>query len=392
MLPISYFRGGMQLAKRCWAAINLDNICHNYKLFKSMVNANTQVIAVVKANAYGHGAVDISRQLSAIGCNYFAVATVLEAVELRKCGISSSILILGYTPPEQLHYLYEYNLIQTIYSIEYAKLVSDNISGNKILVHIKLDSGMARLGINTFDYNLALQQVCQITNINNFIVTGIYTHLASSCGTDDKSVNYTINQVERFIKVVNAVKAKGINVGIVHCSNSAAAINYKQFNFDAIRLGISLYGLSPTNSKIDVDIRAVMTYQAVITQVKTIQSNTCVGYGSTYVASKETKVATIALGYADGYPRLLSNKGTLSCKGVRVKVIGRVCMDQIMLDVSDIDVSLGDTVTIFGEGSDITCEEFAASVNTINYEITCDINSRVSRVFIKDGKIVNIIE
>lgn len=384
-------RRTMQAAKRCWATINLDNISHNYNLFSGLAGKNTSVIAVVKANAYGHGSVQISKHLANIGCKCFAVATVLEAVQLRQAGITQTILILGYTPPEQMPLLTKYNLVQTVYSVEYAQLVSSS-TNKKISVHIKLDSGMARLGIKAFDINSTLKQIQQIANMKNLSIEGIYTHLAVSCDTDKNSIDYTLGQLERFSNAVNTVKQAGINVGIVHCSNSAAAINYRDYNFDAVRVGISLYGLSPSNKKISTDIRPVMSFCAVVTQVKTIDSGAYVGYGCTYQANKKIKVATVAIGYADGYPRILSNKGVFSCNGKLVKVIGRVCMDQIMLDVTDVDVSMGDTVTIFGGDSEITCEQYATSYDTINYEAVCDIAQRVSRVFTLNNEIVSISE
>lgn len=356
---------------RSWVEIDLNVIEKNYLEYKKQLKSNQFLCAVVKADAYGHGAVPVSKKLQQAGCNFFAVATVDEAIELRKSGITGEILVLGYTPIERINEILEYDIIQTLIDEEYAKALPD--------IHIKaqfaIDTGMNRIGLNADNPDECEQIIKKYSN--KFKINGIYTHL---CVADTDSFDsFTNDQIKKFDNLCS--KIKGMNLEYVHCLNSAGGLRYNKFG-NLVRLGIVLYGLLPSNDVVLPDgIKPALSWKSRIIMVKKIKKGECVGYGCTYRADKDIKVATVCTGYADGYNRKNSNKGTVIINGCKVPVIGRVCMDQIMIDVSKInEVSAGDTVTLLGDG--FTADDMAHICDTIGYETVCAISKRVPRYYL----------
>ncbi len=366
----------MEFLKRTWAEISIPALLHNFKLIKK--HNNTKIISVVKADAYGHSATDVALALDSAGSEMFAVSNINEAIELRECGIVKPILILGYTPPQMAKALIELDIIQAVFSDEYAKALSDSLMEGNIKVHIKIDTGMHRIG---YDYKNT-EEILKIYSYKNISVEGIFTHLCVADSTANENKSFTNEQISRFKNVINHIKQNGFETGLVHCSNSASIIANNEPLFNACRPGIILYGLNPSNEVALPDLIPVMTFKSVISMVKSLDKNETVSYGRTFTAKKNMKIATVTAGYADGYPRALSNKGQVLVRGKRANIIGRICMDQFMIDVTDIeDVRDGDEVILFGK--DLTANEVAKNCSTINYEIVSGITKRVPRIIIK---------
>ena len=356
-------------------------------LFNIIKNScqNSEIMAVVKANAYGHSVEYIAPVLEKNGADRFAVSNIDEAIQLREIGITKPILILGYTPVSYVNDLCKYDISQCVYSLEYAQLLSSKAVENKqnIKIHIKLDTGMSRLGFNFRNDNLeGINDVINASKLAGFEIEGIFTHFSSSDRDIESDDNFTDIQYDRFTKAIEILKKENINSKVYHCCNSAALItdNHKQLSL--CRPGIILYGLKPSNaSQFNLNFLPVMTLKSVVSMVKEIDENDTVSYGRTFKANKKIKIATVAAGYADGYPRALSNKGYVIINGQKAPILGRICMDQMCVDVSDIkDVKMGDEVILFGK--EISVDILAEKVNTINYEIVCGISPRVPRVII----------
>lgn len=377
------------LLRRAWAEISLDNIAENFKIIKSKLNDSCLIMSVVKADAYGHGVEKIAPFFDKLGTDWFAVSNIEEAIQLRQLGIKKPVLILGYTPPECAAELHQYDISQALISSEYAYQLSKccvdaNVS---VKVHIKIDTGMSRVGFyyhNTADgvdeiYSAAIQK--------GLVAEGIFTHFATSDYCNDEQSEHTDRQFELFCSAVEKLEASGLTLKIKHCANSAATLTRKNMQLSMVRPGIILYGLEPSEYFRDkYGLKAAMTFKAAVSCVKEINAGDCVSYGRTFCAESVRRIATVSVGYADGYPRYLSNCGTVTVKGKPAPVIGKVCMDQMMIDVTDIkDVKQGDEVILFGEGG-ITVEEYADKYNTINYEAVCSISSRVTRVYKQKDK------
>lgn len=383
---------------RTWADINLDNIIHNYELIKSKLKPETKLMAVVKADAYGHGAKVISRELEKLGADWFAVSNIEEALQLRNFGVIKPILILGYTPPNLVKKLSDNNISQALLDKDYAnELLAEAKTQNvKIKVHVKIDTGMSRIGFYHHDKNdnSAVDDIFNSLNNEYLIVEGVFTHFATSdFDNDEKGVN-TENQYELFTDCIKKLKQKGIEFELRHCSNSAATLEYPQYHLDMVRPGIILYGLNPSPYFSKYDLQPAFTLKSVISLIKHITKDDCVSYGRTFKADKELKVATIPVGYADGYSRSLSNKGYVVINGKKAKILGRVCMDQTIVDISNIkNAAVGDEVLLFG-GEGLSTDEFSNLCGTINYETVCLVGKRVPRVYYKNGEeqeIVNFI-
>ena len=373
----------MNYLHRTWAEINLDALVHNFKLIKSMTDA--KIFSVVKANAYGHSVDIVAPALDAAGTDCFAVSNLEEAKELRSLNIKKPILILGYTPPTHAKELYQYDLIQTVYSYEFAEKLNNNASENGVVVktHIKLDTGMGRIGFDFRDGGFKeLATTRELLKFKNLAFEGVFTHFPVA----DTDKDYTKNQYERFLSATKYLEESGFNFKVKHCCNSAAFLNFSNMHLDAVRPGIKLFGLTPSEDiDFDKQFLPVMSFKSVVSQVKTVFAGETVSYGRTHTAQKETKVATITAGYADGVLRLLSNRGRVLINGQYANIVGRICMDQFCVDVTDInDVKEGDIVTLFGDG--LPVEEFAKNADTINYEVVCGLSKRVPRIYIKDGK------
>lgn len=381
--------------RRTWAEIDLSAICHNYRSLRDKVDAQSNIIAVVKADAYGHGVYRVASALEGEGVNFFAVSCFAEAEELRNFGIDCPILILGYTPCEFAKELCEKDFIQTVYSKDYAEEMSAfaEKSGTKVKVHIKLDTGMGRLGfdISSPDFENDVYSIC---NLDGLCVKGIFTHFPSADYDGDEDGIYSANQFENFVNAVNKVEEMGFTFETKHCCNSAGSLTVSGAHLDGVREGILLYGLYPSKETASfIDVKPAMSVKTVVSMVKELKKGCSVSYGRTFVAEKDMKIATVCIGYADGYPRSLSKGGYMLINGQKAPIVGRICMDQLMLDVTEIEnVKRGDIATVFGEdnGAYLSVDEIASLCNTINYEIVCLVGKRVPRVYLKDGQVVGV--
>ncbi|NLY68032.1 MAG: alanine racemase [Tissierellia bacterium] len=374
-----------------WAEINLDNLAHNMREVKRTVKEGTLITAVVKANAYGHGSIYAAKTFLENGADRLAVATLSEAIELRKAGIDVPILILGYTPTSQYPLVIEHDITQAIYNLESARAFSQAAEKlNKTgLLHIKIDSGMGRIGFLPTDE--AINDIIEISKLANIKVEGIFTHFATA---DEKDKRYTNLQYDRFMSVINKLEEKGLSIPIKHVANSAAIIDLPDFNLNMVRAGIMLYGYYPSEEvyKDRVNLIPAMSLKARVSHIKRVPKNTGISYGQIFVTERESKIATIPIGYADGFTRMLSSKVEVSVKGKKVPVVGRICMDQCMLDVTEIDdLNIGDEVVIFGyEKGSLNADDIANMLGTISYEILCMVSRRVPRVYVQGGKIIAV--
>ncbi len=373
---------------RTWVEINLDALGCNFDAVRDALPENIKILAVVKANAYGHGAIGVAKFLQD-KADYLAVAATDEALELRKNRVTCPILILGHIPYGDYDNIVKYKVTPTISDFYEAELLSKAAvkAGVTAPLHIAVDTGMNRIGFKC-DEN-SVEEIKKIKELPNIEIEGVFSHLAAA---DMLDKSYTEMQAKRFDDFVLKLENSGINAPIKHLYNSAAIADLEK-KYDMVRQGIILYGLRPSDEVEFSNIKVpqpVMSMKTRVVQVKTLPSGECISYGCTFTTEKETKVATLCAGYADGVTRVLSNNGEVLIRGKRAKIIGRVCMDQFMVDVTDIpDVEAGDTATIFGTDGEetISVDEIAKKANTINYEIICNINSRVTRVYMKNGKV-----
>ena len=377
----------MKHLHRAWAEIDLDALIHNLKEIKKSTKA--KVCCVVKANAYGHSIDPIVKLLEKSGADLFAVSNIDEAKELRELGLNKPVLILGYTPVSFADELVKYSIIQTVFSLEYAQKLSLEAEklGETIEAHLKLDTGMGRLGFDCRNFELkGLDEIKEALLYNNLNFSGVFTHFPSADSYEPLDREETLRQYDRFVKVVGLLEEDGAKFEMRHCCNSAATMLYPEMHLDAIRPGIILYGLTPSaDIEPTLNLKPVMSFKSTVSMVKILDKEQTVSYGRTYVAEKPVKIATVSVGYADGYPRVLSGKGSVLINGKKADIVGRVCMDQMCIDVTDIaDVKEGDIVTLFGEG--LPVEKLAKDAQTINYEIVCGLSKRVPRFLIKDGQ------
>lgn len=383
----------MQLPKRVYAQIDLDAICQNIQNVMQKVGTETDVMAVVKTDAYGHGAVPVARALTKIGTHAFAVATAEEALELRAAGIHAPILILGYVFPEDFPRLLQNDITLTVFRYETAKILSACAEslGKPAKIHIKVDTGMGRIGFLPCTESLA--EIEKIAVLPFIAVNGIFTHFACADEADKTSCN---RQKQDFLAFVYALETRGIQIPCKHMCNSAGIIEFSDGFLNMVRSGIMTYGLYPSEEvqKASFALVPALQLKSHVTFVKTVGKGFPVSYGSTYTAKKDnTVIATVPVGYGDGYPRALSNVGRVLIRGQFAPIIGRVCMDQFMVDVTDIpQVRAGDCVTLIGtDGQNrITVEEVADLAHSFNYELCCNINKRVPRVYLQNGKIQEI--
>lgn len=367
-----------------WAEVDLSAIAHNVREFAGIVPSKTQLMAVVKADGYGHGAVQTARAAISAGASFLGVALVEEALELRQNGITEPILILGFTPREYAAALCEHNLTPTVFTLPEAEAFSDVAVryGKRLDVHVKVDTGMSRVGC--FPCEAADGFIRQIASLPGLTMTGLFTHFATA---DQRDQEYARNQLTQFLSLVQRLESQGITVPIKHAANSAAAIGFPDSHLDMVRLGISLYGFYSSDevSRERVNLRPVMTLKSQIVFLKEVPAGTAVSYGCTYTTPEHSLLATIPVGYADGYARRLSNRGQVLVRGVRAPVVGRVCMDQIVINVQDVPgVTEGDEVVLFGRQGDtfIHADELARWLDTINYEIVTSVSHRVPRIYV----------
>lgn len=380
-----------KIMRPVWAEIDLDILANNMKNIKKLAG-NKEVMAVVKADAYGHGALDVAPCLLENGASRLAVAMLTEAIELRNNNITAPIMILGYTPLYLGKDLINYDIEQTIYDLEYAKELSSlakNLN-KKAKVHIALDTGMGRIGFLPSDESF--NDICEICALDGLEVIGIFTHFSSSDEEDKEYTQYQFNQIYDFI---NKLEKQGINIPLKHASNSAAIIDLPNTYLDSVRAGIILYGYYPSNKvkKENLSIKPALTLKARIAHVKELESGMYISYNRTFKTSRKSKIATIPIGYADGYIRNLKHDAKIIVNGQLAPIVGNICMDQFMIDVTDIDnVNTGDEVILLGESNDIkfNADDLAKCMNSINYEVLCLLKKRVPRAYIKNGQIIHV--
>lgn len=379
-----------------WAEVDLNAYAHNIRELKRITSPDARLMAVVKADGYGHGAIEVARKALQNGAEHLGVARINEAIPLREAGLEAPILIFGYTPPELAAQLVDYNLTQTVYSFSAAKALSDRVQRerNTIKIHIKVDSGMGRLGIVLdalmksqaagFSPSNPVQTVASIARLSGLEIEGVFTHFATS---DSADKTYAAKQLTLFMDFLNELRKESLEFPINHAANSAALIDLPQSHFDMVRPGIATYGLHPSDEvqTTHVDLKPVMSLKCKIVHLKKVPAGFNISYGITYQTTTPTIIATVPAGYADGFNRLLSNRGHMLVRGQRSPIVGRVCMDLTMLDVGHInDVDINEEVVIFGrQGTEsITADDVAAQLKTINYEIVSTITSRVPRIYL----------
>ena len=381
-----------------WAEINLDAYAHNIRELRRVTRPPARLMAVVKANGYGHGSVEVAREALQNGAQYLGVARINEAIPLREAGLEVPILIFGYTPPDLAPALIEYDLTQTVYSVSTASALSEQASrkGKKINVHLKVDSGMGRLGFllaatnDTPDDVAArnsVRTVETISRLSGLTVEGIFTHFATA---DSADKSYADLQLDRFMDFLNRLQKEGLEPPVRHTANSGALIDMPNSHLDMVRPGIATYGLHPSEevNKSRVDLWPVMSVKSRVIHLKQVPPGFNISYGITFQTKKQTTIATVPVGYADGFNRLLSSRGHMLVHGQRVPIVGRVCMDLTMLDVGHVSgVALEDEVVVFGEQGDeaVTADEIASHLDTINYEIVSTVTARVPRVYCKSS-------
>ncbi|MBF0102840.1 MAG: alanine racemase [Desulfobacterales bacterium] len=377
-----------------WTEIDIAALGHNIRLLKQQTKPHTQFMAVVKANAYGHGMINVAKHAQQFGASFLGVARLEEAIHLREANIDCPILILGYTPYCHTAELIHYRLIPSIFSLETAKGLSTEAQkiGKSIKIHVKIDTGMGRLGfvpdlcgnsiMDTIERGQTIKEIITVSKLPFLELQGIFTHFASA---DSPDPTYTQKQLLLFIKITDELREHGIHIPLKHAANSAGIMFFPDSHLDMVRAGIAMYGLAPSGDveHDTIHLKPVMSLKSKIVFLKKVPANFNVSYGKTYKTHSETLIATVPVGYADGLDRLLSSSGYMIVKGQRVPIIGRVCMDLTMIDVGKIpNVQVGDEVVVFGtqERETISVDEIARQLKTINYEIVSTIMDRVPRI------------
>ncbi len=378
--------------ERVYAAVDLSAALYNMERMHEAVSPQTKMIGVIKTDGYGHGAVPIGRELEKLPyVSGYAVATAEEAFILRRAGLSKPILILGYTFPYSYYELVLQEIRPAVFrkdAVEALDVCAGRL-GRKAVVHVKVDTGMSRIGIRPDEEGLVFME--WIAGLAHIEVEGIFTHFARADESDHSAALLQLTKFTAFVE--EAERRMGKQIPLKHCSNSAGILTLPQANLSLVRAGITLYGLSPSGevTKDMLSLRPVLSLKSRLVYVKEIEAGTPVSYGGTFVAKEQMRIATIPVGYGDGYPRGLSGKGSVLVRGKRAPILGRVCMDQFMVDVSDIpDASEGDVVTLIGVdgGEEITMEELGELSGRFNYELACCLGKRIPRVYVKDGEIV----
>lgn len=374
-----------------WAEVNLDNIINNIREIKKNIDGE-EIIAVVKANAYGHGAIDIAPILVENGADRLAVAMLSEALELREAGIKVPILILGYTDVTFAEMLINNDIEQTVYSLDYAKELSKKAEalGKIAKIHIAVDTGMGRIGF--LPSKKSVEEVVEISKLHNLNITGVFTHFSNA---DEEDKSYAHNQINKFNLFIKDLEEREINLGIKHISNSASIIDIEDAHYNAIRPGIILYGYYPSEyiNKEKLKLMPALSLKCQVIHVKELKKGEYIGYGRTFRTERDSIIATLPIGYADGYIRGLYKKANVIVNGKLAPVVGRICMDQCMVDITDVGpVKVGDEVILLGEDNGLknNADDMAKLLDTINYEILCMIGRRVPRVYIKNGKKIDV--
>lgn len=384
--------------RRSWAVVDLDRIDYNLRSIKARLRPGCLIMGVVKADAYGHGDKYIADELVKLGVNWFAVSNLSEAMSLRNQGIFHPILILGTTPPDKARILCEYNITQTVFSLQYGQSLQAEAqkAGVTVSCHIKVDTGMGRIGFDGQDLPLAVEEISQVCSFPNLLCSGIFTHFSSSDEYNESSIAYTKHQFATFMEVLDQLEQRGIRFAVRHCCNSGGIVNYPEMQLDMVRAGVLIYGLVPDPACAGkIDLRPAMELKSVISMVKEVKAGSKISYGRTFTAPRDMRIATVPIGYADGYHRSLSNRGKMLVDGKFAPIVGRICMDQLMLDVTEIPTARdGMQITIVGEeqGQHITMEEVAQMTDTVHYEIMCVIGRRVPRVYRRGGQDIGAVD
>jgi alanine racemase len=369
---------------RVQANVDLNAIWHNLSEIRSKISSNTKLMAIIKADAYGHGAVPLAKSIGTSDLiDYYGVAIIEEAVELRESGIDKPILILGYTPIEQYDLVVAYDVAQTVFQYEMAEALSLEAKkqGKIAKIHIKIDTGMNRIGFT--DSLESIDEIKRIAALENIAMEGLFSHFACADEADKTSAN---NQLERYIKFINILEQEQIQIPMKHIANSAGIIEFPEAYFNMVRCGIVTYGIYPSDqvNKQDIKLIPAMELKTHVIYVKDVEAGVGVSYGAAYVTKKKTRIATIPVGYADGYSRNLTNLGKVIIHGQYAPIVGRICMDQFMVDVTNIpDVQQGDAVTLLGKDADsfISAEELAEWSHSFAYELLCTVGKRIPRVY-----------
>ncbi len=367
---------------RTWAEVDLGAIEHNFHVIQQYVGNDMPVMAIIKADAYGHGSIRVAERLAAAGAARFAVATVAEAIELREQGVKLPILILGYVGDEDARLIARYDISVPVYDMETAEVFSlaAQQEGSPIRVHYALDTGMTRIGFAARHLEQTVQDILHVSTMPGLISEGMFTHFAVADSLDGGE--FTQQQLNEFRTVADALETAGLHIPVKHCANSGGVLQYKEGYFDMVRAGIILYGYNPDPSLPQVlDLRPAMTLKARVVQVRDVEPGRTVSYGRTYEVTHPIREAVISIGYADGYFRGGSGRAHVLADGKVAPVLGRVCMDMCMIEVPDgADVHRGDSVIVFGPDK-ITADDVAKAANTISYEVLCAVSSRVPRIY-----------
>ena len=389
----------MKTLKRTWAGVSLDNLEHNYRAIKNHIPEGCRFLGVMKADAYGHGAVPLSHALCELGAEYLAVSNLEEAIQLRRGGVRAPMLILGYTPASFADTMVFMDITQEVHSLEYAKELDTALAGtNYILnVHLKLDTGMTRIGFFAYDHERTLPELLEVCGLPHLHVEGVFTHfcVADSKAPEDEA--FTRTQYARFTAMLDALAAHGIRPELRHCASSGATILYPELALDMVRPGIATYGHAPSEDAEGIlDLRPLMTVRTTVAQLREIPAGTSISYGRTYTAERDMRVAVLPIGYADGLLRGLSGKVSFRIRGKMARSVGRICMDMCMVDVSEIpEIRVGDEAALFGydtDGTLLPCERIAQQAGTISYEILCGISKRIPRIYMQDGREQEILQ
>ena len=389
----------MKTLKRTWAEVSLDNLEHNYRAIKNHIPEGCRFLGVMKADAYGHGAVPLSHALCELGAEYLAVSNLEEAIQLRRGGVRAPMLILGYTPASFADTMVFMDITQEVHSLEYAKELDTALAGtNYILnVHLKLDTGMTRIGFFAYDHERTLPELLEVCGLPHLHVEGVFTHfcVADSKAPEDEA--FTRTQYARFTAMLDALAAHGIRPELRLCASSGATILYPELALDMVRPGIATYGHAPSEDAEGIlDLRPLMTVRTTVAQLREIPAGTSISYGRTYTAERDMRVAVLPIGYADGLLRGLSGKVSFRIRGRMARSVGRICMDMCMVDVSEIPgIRVGDEAALFGydtDGTLLPCERIAQQAGTISYEILCGISKRIPRIYMQDGREQEILQ
>ena len=389
----------MDFVKRTWAEISLDAIARNFNEIKSKVGGKAKICCVIKADGYGHGAVELAHIYEKLGADYFAVSNIDEGIEIRSSGVKLPIVILGYTPVHDAQRLARNNISQAVFSLDYAEALSAQCSeyGCVCKIHIKCDTGMSRIGFMCQQFprdEYSIKEIYEACSLTHLQPEGLFTHFCVS-DEGDEGRAFTSKQYENFAHVREELEKLGLSIPVVHCSNSGAIEDYDSTYCDMVRAGIILYGLAPSPKLLGkLDLQPAMTLKTTVAYVKGLKKGATVSYGRTFTAEKDMKIATVPIGYADGYVRQNAANDYMLVNGRRAKIVGRICMDQTMLDVTEIDdVKIGDEVIVFGTGEhgEPTADTIAENTGTINYEVVCLVGKRVPRVYYKNGVITEVM-